>query len=72
MFPFWNVEKNITMEGYEDVPDVIIYKYTLIETSSFCFHTLHNFNKFIVKQLIKNDFDILERLVIVSLDKDIN
>ena len=63
MFPLWNVEKSITMDGFGEVPDVIIYKYTKIETSSFCFHTLHNFNKFVTKQLIKNDFDVLERFV---------
>ena len=49
------------MEGFDSVPDVQYYTYTLVETSSFCFHTLHNFNLWIVKQLKKGDFDVLER-----------
>merc|ERR1712131_71683 len=71
-YPLYGVEKNIKMEGYGYVPDLIVYDRVVITTSSFCIHTLTAYNNFISKQLRKMDYDILDRFPLDPLPYQIN
>jgi len=59
-YPLYGVEKTTQMlrdEGYEE-PNLLAYPSLLIQMSSFCFTTLHEFRRILLRQFGKMDFDI--------------
>ena len=44
-------------EGYK-APDLVAYPCILIQMSSVCFTTLHEFRRILLRQLGKMDYDI--------------
>ena len=51
-------------EGYEE-PNLLAYPSLLIQMSSFCFTTLHEFRRILLRQFGKMDFDIEDMYVII-------